>query len=166
MWQTKTYGVALALAMATSAWAGGVEPYPDAVVSQSVSTKTRAEVVAELHDAIRTGQMFDSQSLYDGWLAHAKEFGQPSDAAQASAQMANDPDGTFIVWGNASMMRVTIQAEAAEANRLGLLSFGEGDPPVATAEQEQLIAAAGQRAAEQVVQRITRADGAVRVAVK
>lgn len=148
MWKTKTCGIALALAMATSAWAGGIEPYPDAVVGPSVSTKTRAEVVAELQDAIRTGQMFDSQSVYDGWLTHANEFGQASDAAQASAQMANDPDGTFIVWGNASMMRAKIQAEAAEANRLGLLSFGEGDPPVATAEQEQLIAAAGRRAVE------------------
>lgn len=148
MWQTKTYGVALALAMATSAWAGGVEPYPDAVVGQSVSTKTRAEVVADLQDAIRTGQMYDSQFVYDGWLAHAKETGQASGETQATAQMANDPDGTFIVWGNAALMRTRIQAEAAEANRLGLISVGEGDPPVATAEQEQLIAAAGRRAIE------------------
>lgn len=145
MWQSKTCGVALALAMATSAWAAGVEPDPDAVVGQSVSTKTRAEVVAELHDAIRTGQMYD---VYDGWLAHAKAPGRASDEAQAAAQMANDPDGTFIVWGNASLMREKIQAEAAEANRLGLLAFGEGDPPVATAEQERLIAAAGRRATE------------------
>jgi hypothetical protein len=145
MWQTKTYGVALALAMATSAWAGGVEPYPDAVVGQSVSTKTRAEVVAQLHDAIRSGQMYD---LYDGWLANAKETGQASDETQVAAQMANDPDGTFIVWGNAALMRTRIQAEAAEANRLGLISVGEGDPPVATAEQEQLIAAAGRAATE------------------
>jgi hypothetical protein len=45
-------------------------------------------------------------------------------------------------------MRTRIQAEAAEANRLGLLSVGEGDPPIATAEQEKMISDAGRRAVD------------------
>jgi hypothetical protein len=45
--------------------------------------------------------------------------------------------------------RAEVVAELREAQRLGLLSVGEGDPPIATAEQERLIAKAGQDAAEQ-----------------
>ena len=45
--------------------------------------------------------------------------------------------------------RAEVLAELREATRLGLTSFGEGDPPIATAEQERLIAKAGHDAAEQ-----------------
>ncbi len=45
--------------------------------------------------------------------------------------------------------RAEVVAELREAQRLGLTSFGEGDPPIATAEQERLIAKAGHDAAEQ-----------------
>jgi hypothetical protein len=48
-----------------------------------------------------------------------------------------------------SRSRAEVLAELQEATRLGLTSFGEGDPPIATAEQERLIAKAGHDAAEQ-----------------
>jgi hypothetical protein len=41
-----------------------------------------------------------------------------------------------------------VKAELREATRLGLVSIGEGDVPIATAEQERLIAKAGKDAAE------------------
>jgi hypothetical protein len=43
-------------------------------------------------------------------------------------------------------------AELREAQRLGLISVGEGNAPIATAEQERLIAKAGHDAAEQFAQ--------------
>lgn len=137
----------LLLAASAAAWAG-VEPYPEAVIGESVSTRTRAEVVAELHEAIRTGRMYDFPYLYADKQAHEAQQAQAAGDAQTDTQVTTGPDGSVVVWGNSRLMRVKIQAEAAEANRLGLLAFGEGDPPVATAEQERQIAAAGRRAIE------------------
>lgn len=125
-------GVALVLAVTTSAWAG-VEPYPAAVQVEEVSTKTRAEVIAELHEAQRLGLM----TSVDG------DF--------PSARFSQESGDTVIVWGDARALRVKIHAETIEANRLGLISVGEGNPPVATAEQEELIAAAGRRAVETIL---------------
>lgn len=48
-----------------------------------------------------------------------------------------------------SRSRTEVVAELREATRLGLVSVGESDAPVATAEQEHLIAKAGHDAAEQ-----------------
>lgn len=48
-----------------------------------------------------------------------------------------------------SRSRAEVLAELREAQRLGLVSIGEGDMPIATAEQERLIAKAGRDAAEQ-----------------
>jgi hypothetical protein len=48
-----------------------------------------------------------------------------------------------------SRSRAEVLAELREATRLGLVSVGESDAPVATAEQEHLIAKAGHDAAEQ-----------------
>lgn len=45
--------------------------------------------------------------------------------------------------------RAEVIAEYKEAQRLGLTTVGEGDVPQGTPQQEALIAAAGQRAAEQ-----------------
>lgn len=149
----------LLLAVSTAAWAG-VEPYPEAITGPSVSTKTRADVVAELHEAIRAGQMYDFPIMY----ADRQALAEARREIAGNAQPAALPDETVVVWGDARVVRARVQAEAAEANRLGLLSFGEGDPPAATTAQELLIAAAGQRAAEQMVQRITRADSVARVA--
>ena len=150
MWQAKTCGTALLLCVATAAWAG-VEPYPEAVMGQAVSTKTRAEVVAELRDAIRLGRMYDFPSLYSDKQVREQEIRQASVAATTADQPAgNEAGDVVIVWGDARLARVKIQAEAAEANRLGLLAFGEGDPPIATAAQEEMITAAGRRAVSQV----------------
>jgi hypothetical protein len=138
---------AVLLAVSATAWAG-IEPYPEAVIGESASTRSRAEVVAELHEAIRSGRMYDHPYMYADWQAFAQSGSRSGDQTQAAGQVAIGPDGAVVVWGDAREARVRIQAEAAEANRLGLLSVGEGDPPVATAEQEQLIAAAGRRAVE------------------
>jgi hypothetical protein len=137
---------AVLLVASATAWAG-YEPYPEAVIGESVSTKTRAEVVAELREAIRTGQMDDSPSLYAERqaLAESNRLAAAGEASAGASSVAFDGDAV-VVWGDARLVRAKIQAEAAEANRLGLLSFGEGDPPIATAEQEELIAAAGRRA--------------------
>ena len=134
----------LLLASAT-AWAG-IEPYPEAVIGESASTRTRAEVVAELHEAIRSGRMYDYPYMYADWPALAQADSRADDELRSDGPVTIDANGAVVVWGDTHLMRVKIQAEAAEANRLGLLSFGEGDPPVATAEQEMLIAAAGRRA--------------------
>jgi hypothetical protein len=45
--------------------------------------------------------------------------------------------------------RAEVLAELREAQRLGLVSIGEGDMPIATAEQERMIVKAGRDAAEQ-----------------
>jgi hypothetical protein len=50
---------------------------------------------------------------------------------------------------NSTVTREQVKAELREATRLGLVSMGEGDVPIATAEQERLIAKAGQEAAQQ-----------------
>lgn len=55
------------------------------------------------------------------------------------------PESTFV------KSRAQVKAELREAARLGLLSFGEGDVPVPTREQESIIADAGQRAADKVL---------------
>lgn len=138
----------LLLAASTGAWAGG-GPYPPLAVDDGAPTKTRAEVTAELHEAIRSGRMYDYVFTYEDRQALAEERRQAAIAAQSSGRSVAADDGdVVVVWGDARLTRIRIQAEAAEANRLGLLAFGEGDPPVATAEQEALIAAAGRRAIE------------------
>ena len=58
--------------------------------------------------------------------------------------------GYFVAQGpSTTRSRAEVLAELREATRLGLISVGESDAPVATAEQERLIAKAGHDAAEQ-----------------
>ena len=57
--------------------------------------------------------------------------------------------GVVVAETQPSRSRAEVLAELREATRLGLVSVGESDAPVATAEQEQLIAKAGHDAAEQ-----------------
>lgn len=147
MTRVQSCGAAVLLAASTAAWAGG-GIYPPLAVDDGVPGKTRAEVVAELHEAIRSGRMYDFPYMYADWPALAQAGNRAGAETQAAGQVTIGPDGAVVVWGDTRAARVRIQAEAAEANRLGLLSFGEGDPPVASAEQEQLIAAAGRRAVE------------------
>ncbi|UCG97535.1 MAG: DUF4148 domain-containing protein [Burkholderiales bacterium] len=136
----------LLLAVSATAWAG-VEPYPEAITGPSVSTKTRAEVVAELHDAIRRGAMYDLPYMYADRVAFARASEAAGDA-RTTVEVTTGPDGLIVVWADGRLLQTKIRAETEEANRLGLVSFGEGDPPIATMEQEQSIAAAGRRAVE------------------
>jgi hypothetical protein len=135
MKQVHLSSVALLLAVTTSAWAG-VEPYPEAVQGQDLSTRTRAQVIAELHEAIRLGQMYDFPMMYAQTQLLASAGERAGDVAASR--------------GDQRQLRAKVSAEATEANRLGLLTSGEGDTPVATAEQEALIAAAGERATSHV----------------
>jgi len=120
------------LAVSASAWAGG-GLYP--ATAETQSTKSRAEVVAELREAQRLGYMSTVETPFPTYRA--------GDAI---------PGEAFIVWGDRdtreALLRVKIRAETRMAAKFGLLSFGEGDPPIATAEQESLIAAAGKEAVE------------------
>ena len=50
---------------------------------------------------------------------------------------------------SSTVTREQVKAELREATRLGLVCVGEGNIPIATAEQEQMIAKAGQDAAKQ-----------------
>jgi len=161
MGRVQICSAALLLGVSAGAWAG-VEPYPEALIGPDASTKTRAQVVTELHEAIRLGNMYDLPNMYADKVALA----QARQEVTGTAQPAAHSDHAVVVWGDARVVRARVQAEAAEANRLGLLSFAEGDLPVATAAQEQLIAAAGQRAAEQVVRQISSPESAVPVAAR
>jgi hypothetical protein len=140
---------AVLLAVAANARADG-EMYPPLAVDEGVPVKTRAQVVAELQQAIRLGLMVEGAHDFpavspaqDRMIARAG--GQAAGDDQA---IARDADDVVVVWGDPRAMRTRIQAEAAEANRLGLLSVGEGDPPIATAEQEKMISDAGRRAVD------------------
>lgn len=133
---------ALVLAVTTSAWAG-IEPYPEAVQGESVSTATRAQVVGELREAQRLGLMTSGDGSFPN-VASGEGTGNSS-----------------TVLGNGRELSVRIHAETIEAARLGLLGSGEGNPPIATAEQEKLIAAAGDHAVDdfQSAQRTLRTAG-------
>lgn len=122
--------VALMLAVTGSAWAG-VEPYPEAVQAEQVSAKTRAEVTAELREAQRLGLISSGEADFP------------------NARVSHWSADSVALRGDASAMRVRVRAETIEAAKLGLLSFGNGNPPIANAEQEKLIAAAGKLAADE-----------------
>jgi hypothetical protein len=133
-----TTSAALLLSVTASAWAGvepypSIEPFPAAFVVEQASARTRPEVIAELHEAQRLGLM----SGVDGDFVNVKASQEAGDAA--------------MLGRDAGAMRVKVRAETLEAARLGLLSVGEGNPPIATAEQEQLITAAGRRAVDGIV---------------
>jgi hypothetical protein len=121
-------------------------------IGEGLSTLTRAQVKAELREAIRLGLIVNGErdfptitAAQGRMIAAAGERAAGHDGV-AQGDVIGDPGDVVVVWGDPRVLRVKIQAEASEANRLGLLSFGEGDPPIATAEQERQIAAAGRRA--------------------
>lgn len=89
---------------------------------ESVSTTSRAQVVAELREAQRFGLI---------------SLGE-ADSNVVAPQAAS------------AKTRAQVIAELREAQRLGLVNVGgEGDVPAATATQERLIVEAGVRALEQ-----------------
>jgi len=94
----------------------------------SSSTITREQVKQEMRDAYARGD---------------RDYGERGYVVAESPSL--------------SPSRAEVQAELREATRLGLVSIGEGDVPVATAEQERMIAKAGHDAAEQ----LARSTGAI-----
>lgn len=147
-------GAGLMLACSAGAMAQ-VEPYPTAVQGADGSMYTRSQVAAEFLEAQRLGLVVSGEQdipaatpLQMQMIANAGRhaIGQADETIVAAT---NDADDTIVVWGNPQLLRAKTSAEAAEANRLGLLSFGEGDPPIATAAQEAQIAAAGRRAVQE-----------------
>lgn len=141
MRQVHLSAFAAVLALTTQAWAGG-EPYPADAGYDAAAGKTRSQVIAEVHAAQRLGLMSNVESDF------------PSAAVGGAS-------GNSVGAAESRTVRARIHAEAVEAGRLGLLSFGEGNPPVATTAQEELIAAAGRRAVDdiQTAQRVVRATG-------
>jgi hypothetical protein len=109
-----------AMSVAGAAFAGGGS-YPEPYLAESGPGKSRAEVIAEVKEAQRLGLLSVGEGDY------------PVIASAASGRS-----------------RAEVVAEMAEAQRHGLLTIGEEDAKVATSEQEQWIAAAGRRVAEQV----------------
>jgi len=120
-------------------------------IADGVSTVTRAQVKAELREAIRLGLIVNGE--------HDFPTIAPAQGRMIAATGRRAAGHDIVARGDPRVLRVKIQAEASEANRLGLLSFGEGDPPIATAEQEQQIAAAGRRALDalRVAEHVARA---------
>ena len=57
------------------------------------------------------------------------------------------PEHTSVAEAIPVKSRAQVRAETAAAARLGLLNFGEGDVPLATPEQERIIADAGREVA-------------------
>ena len=64
---------------------------------------------------------------------------------------ADSGDTSINDWATISstVTREQVKAELREATRLGLVCVGEGNIPIGTAEQERMIAKAGQDAAKQ-----------------
>jgi hypothetical protein len=115
--KSKASIVAVLVLASGAAFAGG-GPYPEPAIPESgPSFKTRAQVIAELRETQSTGLTSEGDVFSD----MAKHTGPTKTRAQVVAEMR-------------------------EAQRLGLLSYGEGDVPVATPEQERLIADAGRKA--------------------
>ncbi len=85
------------------------------------STATREQVKQEMREAIARGERTDGERGY-----------------------------VFVEFVPSSRSRAEVKAELQEAARLGLITVGEGSMPIATAEQEHLIAHAGQNAAHQL----------------
>jgi hypothetical protein len=133
--------IAAVLAITSSAWAGS-GPYSADTDVDPAPGKTRSAVVAELHEAQRLGLMSNSESDFPTIRVGG---------ASANTFSAGDP----------RTVRARLHAEAVEAGRLGVLNSGEGNPPIATASQEELIAAAGRRAVDdiQTAQRVVGATG-------
>ncbi len=75
------------------------------------------------------------QEMRDAYVRGDRDFGERGYVAAATSSSPRS--------------RAEVLAELREAQRLGLISVGEGDVPIATAEQESLIAKAGHDAAEQ-----------------
>jgi len=125
--------IAAMLAVTTSAWAAGIEPYPESELGPEISTKTRSEVISEVQEAVRQGKLTIGEDDFPRITL------EPQTGDMATAKL------------NDAVLRTRVRAETNEAGRLGLLSVGDPTIPIATAEQEESIAEAGRIAAEALV---------------
>ena len=75
----------------------------------------------------------------------------------AAGAFADSGDKSVNDWFpfNSTVTREQVKAELREAQRLGLMTVGEGSTPTATAEQERLIAKAGKDAVERFAKSTT-----------
>ena len=144
MTRVRICGAALLLAVSAAAQAG-FEPYPQAVQVEQPSTKTRAQVAAELQEAIREGKVTYGEG--DDAVRAPVEAQSIADAFKHMIEPASPahPGDAVVVWGEQSVPREQVRAETLEAARLGLLANRE-DGNFPTTEQLEMIAAAGQRA--------------------
>ena len=154
MTRVRICGAALLLAASAAAQAG-FEPYPQAVQVEQPSTKTRAQVAAELQEAIHEGRITTGDGdnavrapVQTQTIADA--FRHMIDPASGRTDEARAPDAAYaddvvVVWGDGSAPREQVRAETLQAARLGLLANRE-DGNFPTTEQLEMIAAAGQRA--------------------
>ena len=124
MTRVQLSSIALMLAASTFAWAdGGAYPAPYAD-SADVAGKTRAQAVAELHEAQRLGLMTRVEGDF------------------VSLQLTERAGETVA---DQAASRTQVRAETQEAARLGLLRNDEAGSLVATPQQQEMIAAAGHR---------------------
>lgn len=132
-----------------------------AIAQQAPFRPSHDQVVAELRQAQRLGQVSIGESD-SNWKLEDVAEATTTTRAQVVAELRDaQRDGSVSLGESDSNVQITdlrseisitraqVVAELREAQRLGLVSFGEGDVPVATAEQERLIADAGRRVAEQ-----------------
>jgi chromosome condensin MukBEF MukE localization factor len=132
-------GVALLLAVTTSAWADG-GPYSPDIGYDQASSKTRAQVVAELQEAQRLGLMASADGDF------------------LNVGVADRSNATIV---DQRVVRAKVRAETQEAARLGVLSNGEGGSTFATPQQQEMIAAAGRRAADDTLSESVSAHASV-----
>jgi hypothetical protein len=121
----KTVAVLLATTLSAvtfSAFADNSDRYPLPVYDNAGPSKSRAAVVAELNEARASGQIV--QNGEQGFVAQT-------------------PPSTLT--------RAQVAAEAREANRLGLTSYGEQGPRNATPTKLEAIRVAGQNAVNAAV---------------
>ena len=144
MTRVRICGAALLLAASAAAQAG-FEPYPQAVQVEQPSTKTRAQVAAELQEAIHEGRITTGDG--DNAVRAPVQAQSIADAFRHLIEPASPahPGDAVVVWGEQSAPREQVRAETLQAARLGLLANRE-DGNFPTTEQLEMIAAAGQRA--------------------
>ena len=95
-----------------------------------------------------TGVFADSGDLHINDWANIDTTVTHEQAKQEMASLG-ERGYVFAEDTSSSRSRAEVIAELREAQKLGLVSVGESNVPIGTAEQEQLIAKAGHDAAQQ-----------------
>src|SRR5262249_48063648 len=145
--------VVAGLLLSTSVFANEVNPI-DVGQEELIRTKSRAEVLAELEQAIASGEMPRGDNAFapEEWKSTKTRAQVVAELTQAiAAGQLPVGDNAFVPeqW-KSTKTRAQVVAETREAARLGLLrSYGDQEPKVASAKEEQQIRLAGLRAIEQ-----------------